>query len=65
MEEMSGRVITFKAFVQATSHLEELIKVRPAIQDSLKRIIVSQLQEETVSGGENQQYKQVFGSLFV
>ena len=43
---MRDVMITFKAFVQTAGHLEELIKVRSAVQDSLKGIIVSQLQIE-------------------
>jgi hypothetical protein len=35
---------TFKTLVQTASSLEELIKVRPAVQNPLKRIVVAELE---------------------
>lgn len=40
---------TFKTLVQTPSSLEELIKVRPAVKDSLERVEVSQLQIGKIS----------------
>ena len=40
---------TFKTLLQAASSLEELIKVRPAIQDPLKGIEVTELQINVTS----------------
>ena len=43
-----GGTCTIKTLVKAASSLEELIKVRPAIKDPLKRVEVAQLQNRKI-----------------
>lgn len=43
-KRLGETTITFKAFVQAAGHLEKLIKMGSAVQDSLEGVVVSQLQ---------------------
>lgn len=43
--------VTFKAFVKAASSFEQLIKVWPAIEYSLKGIVIAELQTDLYVNG--------------
>lgn len=43
--------VTFKAFVKAASSFEELIEVWPAIEYSLKGIVIAELQMDLYVNG--------------